>query len=77
MIPTLWAIITLNFFIIQIAPGGPVEQELAQMQGINNSALDVISGNNQSDIQQNESKDDSTSKYLGARGLDPAVYGVH
>ncbi len=73
MIPTLWAIITLNFFIIQIAPGGPVEQEMAKMQGINNSALDVISGNNQSDIQQNAPKDEAASKYLGARGLDPAV----
>ncbi|MGU0057114.1 hypothetical protein ACVXG7_23975 [Enterobacter hormaechei] len=25
VIPTLWAIITINFFIVQIAPGGPVE----------------------------------------------------
>ena len=23
MIPTLWAIITVNFFIVQVAPGGP------------------------------------------------------
>ena len=51
MIPTLWAIITLNFFIIQIAPGGPVEQQLAIMQGIDNSALDRVSGSNQSDLQ--------------------------
>ncbi|MDR3129942.1 MAG: hypothetical protein LBU18_00165, partial [Treponema sp.] len=26
IIPTLWAIITINFFIVQIAPGGPVDQ---------------------------------------------------
>ena len=26
VIPTLWAIITINFFIVQIAPGGPVDQ---------------------------------------------------
>ena len=25
MIPTLWAIITIKFFIVQIAPGGPVD----------------------------------------------------
>jgi ABC-type microcin C transport system permease subunit YejB len=25
VIPTLWAIITINFFIVQIAPGGPVD----------------------------------------------------
>lgn len=28
IIPTLWAIITLNFFIVQIAPGGPVTRRL-------------------------------------------------
>ena len=69
MIPTLWAIITLNFFIVQIAPGGPVEQEMAIMQGITNSAVDVVSGNNQGEIQQ----DSAASDYLGARGLDPAI----
>ncbi|MEF7682794.1 hypothetical protein V4T03_30115, partial [Klebsiella pneumoniae subsp. pneumoniae] len=25
VIPTLWAIITINFFIVQIAPGGLVD----------------------------------------------------
>ena len=29
VIPTLWAIITINFFIVQIAPGGPVDQAIA------------------------------------------------
>ena len=33
MIPTLWAIITINFFIVQIAPGGPVDQALANLSG--------------------------------------------
>jgi microcin C transport system permease protein len=73
MIPTLWAIITLNFFIVQIAPGGPVEQEMAMMQGINNSAIDVVSGNNQGEIQLNDTKAGTSSNYLGARGLDPAI----
>lgn len=31
VIPTLWAIITINFFIVQIAPGGPVDQAIAAM----------------------------------------------
>lgn len=70
MIPTLWAVITLNFFIIQIAPGGPVEQQIAVMQGIDNSMLDRVSGNNQSDLQ---GTDTTESKYLGARGLDPSI----
>jgi microcin C transport system permease protein len=73
MIPTLWAIITLNFFIIQIAPGGPVEQQMAIMQGIDNSALDRVSGSNQSDLQQESSSSNEQTKYLGARGLDPEI----
>lgn len=34
MIPTLLGIMTLNFFIIQIAPGGPVEQMIAKLDGV-------------------------------------------
>ncbi len=30
MIPTLWAIVTINFFIVQVAPGGPVDQALSE-----------------------------------------------
>ena len=33
MIPTLFAIIVVNFFIIQAAPGGPVDQMIAQLKG--------------------------------------------
>ena len=29
IIPTLWASITLNFFIVQTAPGGPVQSAIA------------------------------------------------
>ena len=32
IIPTLWAIITINFFIVQIAPGGPVDQAIAAIE---------------------------------------------
>ncbi len=35
LLPTLLAIITLNFFIIQAAPGGPVERMLAQLENLN------------------------------------------
>lgn len=74
MIPTLWAIITLNFFIVQIAPGGPVEQQMAVMQGINNSSLDRVSGANQGDLQGTDNNQgEGGSSYRGGRGLDPAV----
>ena len=34
IVPTLLGILTLNFVIIQAAPGGPVEQMIAQLEGI-------------------------------------------
>ena len=33
VIPTLFGIMLINFAIIQIVPGGPVEQMIAQMTG--------------------------------------------
>ncbi len=33
MIPTLLAIMMINFAVIQIAPGGPVEQVMSQFTG--------------------------------------------
>ena len=33
VIPTLFGIMILNFLIVQAAPGGPVEQIIAQLQG--------------------------------------------
>ena len=33
VVPTLIGILTLNFFIIQAVPGGPVEQAIAKLQG--------------------------------------------
>ena len=44
VIPTLLGIMVLNFFIIQAAPGGPVEQMLAQIQGTAVSATERFSG---------------------------------
>ena len=47
MIPTLFGIILLNFLIVQVAPGGPVEQMVAKLQGLNVSATDRFSGGGQ------------------------------
>ena len=44
IIPTLLGIMTLNFFVIQIAPGGPVEQMIAKLQGTEVSSTERISG---------------------------------
>ncbi|MDD2089907.1 microcin C ABC transporter permease YejB [Pseudomonas guariconensis] len=37
IIPTLLAILLVNFVIVQAAPGGPVEQAVARLQGIGGS----------------------------------------
>lgn len=34
IVPTLLCILLVNFVIVQAAPGGPVEQAIARLQGI-------------------------------------------
>lgn len=71
IIPTLWAIITLNFFIVQIAPGGPVEQALANAQFGQTTGLPGSGGAENSRAALNASPGDN--QYRGSRGLDPEV----
>ncbi len=44
IIPTLLGIMLLNFVIVQAAPGGPVEQLIAETEGHGGSALSRASG---------------------------------
>lgn len=71
VIPTLWAIITINFFVIQIAPGGPVEQAIAQIEGHTSGIMDRFSGGGSE--MKTESLSEGKSGYKGSRGLDPEV----
>ncbi len=64
VIPTLFGIIAINFVIIQFAPGGPVEQVLAELRG--KGGLSSRLGSATSDIG-------SAGAYRGSRGLDPHV----
>ena len=80
IVPTLLGIMILNFFIVQLAPGGPVEQMLAQLQGEAVDATARFTGG-QGDIQGGDrqqqgdlgSGSQATSKYRGAQGLHPDV----
>jgi microcin C transport system permease protein len=72
IIPTLLGILTINFIIIQAAPGGPVEQTLAQLEGLNVDATSRIGSAVQSDIVQSRGSDGNSS-YRGGQGLDPAL----
>ena len=76
MIPTILGIMLISFAVIQFAPGGPVEQVIAQLTGQGGSATDRISGNGGDFGQDNASNGSDaalggSSKYRGAQGLDP------
>lgn len=67
ILPTLLGILTLNFFIIQAAPGGPVEQMLARLQGLEAGVTARVGGGGA------EVSSATRSDYRGAQGLDPAL----
>ncbi len=71
MIPTLFGILLLNFVIVQFAPGGPVEQVIAQLSGQSASlgrfaggGAEIAGGAGIADAGMSE-------KYRGSQGLDP------
>ena len=70
ILPTLLGILLINFCIIQAAPGGPVEQMIATMQGESVDTADRTSGSaaafESSQVIQN-------NEYRGAEGLPPEI----
>jgi microcin C transport system permease protein len=75
MIPTILGIMAISFLVVQFAPGGPVEQVIARMQGTDVSATSRISGGG-GDFASGGGQPGGgdvglTSKYRGAQGLDP------
>src|SRR5271167_3171432 len=77
MVPTLLGILFVSFVVVQFAPGGPVEKVIAQLTGADTGATSRISGAPGGDfgargqMQAGAGADAVTSKYRGARGLDP------
>ncbi len=71
MIPTIIGIMGISFLVIQFAPGGPVEQVVAQLSGSGDNAADRLSGGG--DLMAGGGLDESGSKYRGAQGLDPEL----
>src|SRR4029077_1461279 len=70
MVPTLFAIMVVNFFIVQAAPGGPIQQMISKLKGSDISATERVSGTGGEIKAQQPGGEDS--RYRGARGLDPA-----
>lgn len=72
--PTLFGIMIINFFIIQSAPGGPVERMIAQLRGTGiNPTQMVTKGGGEGGSTQAKGGSKLYTKYKGAEGLDPEL----
>jgi len=78
--PTLFVIILINFAVVQVLPGGPVEQMIAEISGQAVDATGRISGNVGSETGRSDTPGVGASgntsgavasKYRGAQGLPP------
>lgn len=63
MVPTLLGVLLINFVIVQFAPGGPIEQVMAQLQGTAEYSTARFSG---------VAAEEVAAESRGGRGLDPA-----
>jgi microcin C transport system permease protein len=70
MIPTLFAIILVNFVIVQAAPGGPVDQLIAQLKGTGSAAISRVGGGG-GELSRPSTSTAGENQSRGARGLDP------
>ncbi len=74
IVPTLLLIMLINFLVVQAAPGGPVEQMIANLTGQGaDITTRVTQGGAGENIQAGNkiSTAGGGSKYRGAQGLDP------
>jgi microcin C transport system permease protein len=70
MIPTILGIMAISFLVIQFAPGGPVEQVIARINGQADSG--GLSGSGADAGNQGTSdQGGGSSQYRGAQGLPP------
>ncbi|MBR0679924.1 microcin C ABC transporter permease YejB [Roseomonas eburnea] len=82
VVPTLLGIIIVNFTVVQFAPGGPVEQMLAELRG-EGQTLGRITGEGGGEVRTRNAAEARGSaggagqgpvgSYRGAQGLDPAI----
>ena len=75
IIPTLFGIMLINFAIVQVVPGGPVEQMIAQMTGTAVESTARFSGGSEGETTEFNTNNTTLndSKYRGAQGLDPDI----
>jgi microcin C transport system permease protein len=68
VIPTLFGIISINFVVVQFAPGGPVEQMISELKGRGGAVMGRMTGGDAAETMASNDRG-----YRGARGLDPHV----
>jgi len=79
MVPTLFGIMVVNFFIIQAAPGGPVHQLIAQLEGTAVNITSRFTGVDANEVEAPQGDaagpagNDIQSRYRGARGVPPEL----
>jgi microcin C transport system permease protein len=66
IMPTLFGIMVINFIIVQFAPGGPVEQAIAEASGFGFSTTATVSAGGSLGPT-------GETGYTGGSGLDPAL----
>lgn len=66
VIPTLFGIIAINFVVIQFAPGGPVDQAIAELRGKGNLSSRLTGS-------VSETGGGGEGSYRGGQGLDPHI----
>ncbi len=64
LVPTLLGIIAINFAVVQFAPGGPVEQAIAEVRGRGGDPSSRLTG------PKSDSGSGGSTAYRGAAGLD-------
>ncbi|MGP4843169.1 microcin C ABC transporter permease YejB [Marinobacter sp. 1Y8] len=67
IIPTLIGIMLLNFVIVQAAPGGPIEQLIAQMEGMDSGSLSRATGGGGAEVSE------GNGQSRGAKGIPPEL----
>jgi microcin C transport system permease protein len=72
IVPTLFGIMVINFMIIQLAPGGPVEQVIAQLTGEGAAITERVTRTGTGEtLGATATGESQTGRYRGAQGLDP------
>ena len=68
---TLFGVLLVNFAIVQVAPGGPVQRIMAQAEGLHTQATGRISETAASQSRAGGQTGDGEGGYRGTSGLDP------